>query len=104
MAAARRRQLFLPWPVAGEAANAAGARPVPAQGRHGSRHAARKSGTVTIIEGDARPCRDDLQQPRPRRLRALPLRAALTRGLIRSASAIGVRRTNAYKPAQSRTW
>src|SRR5882757_1321674 len=84
MAATRRRCLFLPRPVARKTENATGARPVSAPRRYGSRDAAGKSGAFAVAESHTRRCRDDLQQPRSRRLRALPLRAALDSAFKRS--------------------
>jgi hypothetical protein len=63
MAAARRRQLFLSWSVAGQAKDAAGARHVPAPCRHGPRHADREPGAAAGAEGRVWRRRDDLQQP-----------------------------------------
>ena len=63
MAAARRRQLFLSWSVAGQAKDAAGARHVPAPCRHGPRHADREPRAAAGAEGRVWRRRDDLQQP-----------------------------------------
>ncbi len=54
MAAARRRQLLLPRPIADAAADAAGAGDVSAQGRHGPRGAHRQPGAAADAKGKPR--------------------------------------------------
>ena len=56
--------------------NAAGARYISAPRRHGPRHANGKPGAAADAKGYPWRRRDDLQQPRSRRLRELPLRPA----------------------------